>query len=582
LSGIVHPIWRHQDASMYLWQEGERYGIGNYRHEPLIVDPEEIRDQPKAELPFDEEMMAFGRREAERLLPALRGHDVTDRVYGMFSFTPDAQSLVGEVLAVRGLWLAEAVWVTHGAGVGRAVAELMLRGDCELDLRELDVNRFAPHVPARSYVRERGRQQYREVYDVIHPRQQIARPRNLRRVPWFDRQRELGAYFFESNGWERVQWYEANAALEPPPLGAERDGWNAREWSPICGKEHRATREGAGLFDMATFMKIDVAGPGALAALERISCSDLDRPVGRIVYALFLNEHGGIESDVTITRLERDRFLILASAASGPRDLAWVLRQTRDLDGVVVRDVSSAWCALGLWGPRAPSILAPLAECGLSEKAFPPYAARRIFIGGIPCLALRLSYVGEDGWELHVPTEYGGALWDTLWDAGRPYGLVAAGGTAMDSLRLERGFRALGTDLRAEFTPHEAGLGFAVSRKRTDYLGHTALSTRPPTHRLSCLLLSDPSVVLVGKEPILDPSGHSVIGYVSSANFGYTIGQSIALGYLPVELAEPGSLVEVEYFGVRTGATVVEEPLYDPRRKAYRSLDEVRVVATTD
>ncbi|MGH2559668.1 MAG: GcvT family protein [Thermomicrobiales bacterium] len=563
VDGIVQPIVRHQDASMYLWQEGERIGIGSYRHEPKLVSPAVIRDEPTAELPFDDEKMAFGRREAARLMPALRGHGVTDRVYGMFSFTPDAQSLIGEVASVRGLWLGEAIWVTHGAGAGRAIADLMLTGACDLDLREVDPNRFAPHVADRTFVEIRGAQNYREVYDVIHPRQQIERPRGLRRAPWYDRQREIGAHFFESNGWERAHWYEANVDLPRPVAGASRTGWSAVEWSPIAAAEHRATRERVSLFDLATFMKIEVSGPNALPALERLSCSDVDRPVGRVAYALLLNQSGGIESDLTITRLESDRFLILAGSASGPRDLAWIQRHTRDLDGVEIRDVTSAWCGLGLWGPEAPDILSALVDDDLAERAFPPYAARRIFVAGIPCLALRLSYVGEDGWEVHVPTEYGGALWDALWEAGRPRGLIAAGNAAMDSLRLERGFRALGTDLRAEFTPHEAGLSFAVTRRRDSYIGHAALAKRATRCHLSCLLLDDASVVLTANEPIL--ADGVVVGHVTSASFGYTIGRSIAYGYLPVELAQPGARLQIESFGVCHTAVVAAEPLYDRR-----------------
>lgn len=567
--GIVEPVWRHQDASMYLWQEGERYGVGTYRHEPVIIDPEALRDDvpAPADLPFDEALMAPGQREAERLVPALRGQGITDRLLGLFSFTPDAQSLVGEVDGVRGLWAAEAVWVTHGAGVGRAVAQLMLAGSCELDLRELDVNRFAPHMTARSYFRERGAQQYREVYDVIHPRQPIARPREVRRPPWFERQRALGAVCFESNGWERAQWYEANAALPLPALGAERSGWNARFWSPIAAAEHRATRERAGLFDLGTFQRIEVLGKGALAALERLSPSALDRPIGRVSYAVLLNDRGGIESDVTVTRLAADRFLILAGAAGGPRDLAWVCRHTRDLADVKVRDVTAGWCGLGLWGPRAPEIARALAEAedgtppDLSEAAFAPYTIRSLVVGGIPCLALRMSYAGEDGWELHTTTDYGGALWDAVWAAGQPYGLVAAGGTAMDSLRLERGFRALGSDLRGEHTPHEAGLGFTVSRKRGGFIGAAALATHEPAVRLRCLVLDDPEVVLTGKEPIVH--GDEAVGFVTSANFGYTVGASLALGYVPVAFAEPGTRLTVEYFGERIGATVAEEPLYE-------------------
>ena len=567
-SGVPRPIWRHQDAAMYLWQEGERYGIGSYRHDPRLVDPAAIRDDvpTPADLPFGEakDLMDFARKEAARLVPALRGHGLTDRIYGLFSFTPDAQSLIGET-AVRGLWLAEAVWVTHGPGAGRAVAELMLSGGCDLDLRDLDPNRFAPHATARSYVRSRSAQQYREIYDVIHPRQPIAAPRGLRRAPWYERQVSLGAEFAESNGWERVRWYGINAALPPPERGATRDAWGTRFWSPICGAEHLATRSGAGLFDLATFTRIEISGPGALAAMERLSCG-VDRPVGHVAYALLLNERGGIESDVTATRLAPDRFLILAGSGSGPRDLARIVRHTRDLLEVAVRDVSSAWCGLGLWGPRAAAILTPLVEHpeDLAPERFPPYRARSLDVAGIPCLALTLSFVGEQGWELHAPAEYGGALWDALWAAGAGHGLVAAGGVAMDSLRLERGFRVLGTDLRSDETPFAAGLGFAVGKGRTGYVGEAALrepGARRPDRCLACLVLDDPNTVPVGNEPILDGGGE-VVGFVTSANFGYTVGRSLALGYLPVALTEPGSRVAVEYFGRMVGATVAVEPVY--------------------
>jgi glycine cleavage system aminomethyltransferase T len=456
----------------------------------------------------------------------------------------------------------------------------MTSGASELDLRELDLNRFAAHAHARSYVHARGAQQYREIYDVIHPRQQIAFPRGLRRAPWFERQRELGAVFFESNGWERAQWHEVNADLPAPSRGAKRLGWNAREWSPTIGREHRAVRERAGLFDLATFTKIEVSGRGALAALHRVCATDLDRPIGRVTYALLLNERGGVESDLTVTRLAEDRFLMLTGSGSGPRDLARVRLLTRDCADVQISEVTSAWCGLGLWGPAAPEILAELTDADLSEAAFPPYTARRISVAGLPCLALRMSYVGEDGWEVHVPTEYGMALWEELWSAGRPRGLVAAGGGAMDSLRLERGFRALGTDLRGESTPREAGLGFAVSKRRTDFVGAAALAARPLASRLACLVLDDPSIVLVGKEPIL--AGDEVVGWVTSANFGYTVARSIAYGYLPRELAAPGQRLEVEYFGERHPGRVVREPLYQPGGEPKdQQFDERSLAAST-
>jgi glycine cleavage system aminomethyltransferase T/glycine/D-amino acid oxidase-like deaminating enzyme len=566
LQDLVYPIWRHQDHSMYLWQDGEQLGVGNYRHEPHLVPPEAIRnDVPSpAELPFEMSVMEPGIREAERLLPSLAGFEIAERVYGMFSFTPDAQSIVGEVAGARGLWTAIAVWVTHAAGTGKAVAQLMLTGACDLDLRELDVNRFAPHQAARSFVLARGDQQYREVYDIIHPKYQISSPRGLRRAPWHEHQRQLGAHFFESNGWERPQWFESNADLAVPERGTTRDRWSAIEWSPICAAEHVATRERAGIFDLSTFMRIEVTGAGAVNALEHISCSRIDRPVGRVTYSLLLNKRGGIETDVTIARLAEDRFMIMTGSASGPRDYGWIRRMARDLPDVSIADTTAGWCALGLWGPRANDILRTVVEGGLDASAVPPYAIRPLFVAGIPVLAVRMSYVDEDGLELHASTEYGAALWEAIWEAGRPHGMVAAGGAAMDTLRLEVGYRALGTDLRAEYSPDEAGLTFAVDPRRCNYIGAEALARRFPKKMLSCMTLEDGAVMPLGKEPVL--SGDDVVGYVSSAGFGYTVGSAIAYGYLPAEHAEPGTKLAIEYFGKRYCATVVEEPLQAPSR----------------
>ena len=585
----TEPLWRHQDFSMYLAQWDDRYVVGSYRHEPLIVDARDIDDSKvaPADLPFDDGVFEPGWREAQRIVPALRGAGQTDRVYGMFSFTPDANSLIGEVASVPGLFLAEAVWVTHGPGAGRLVADLMTTGDSDVDLREVDPNRFASHQQAAPYVRIRGAQNYREVYDVIHPRDQIAEPRGLRRSPFYDRQRELGAHFAESSGWERPLWFEANAGLPVPAVG-ERDDWGRRNWSPIATAEHVATRERAGLFDLSTFQKIEVSGPGALAALERLSCSVVDRPVGRVAYALFLNGRGGIESDLTIIRQADNRFLLLCGASSGPRDLAWVRRQTRGMDGVEVRDVTSAWCGLGLWGPEAHAILKPLVDHSLDVGDFPLFTSQEMDVAGTPAMLLRLSYVGEYGWEIHVPTEYGGALWDAVWESGRDRGLVACGGAAMDSLRLEKGYRALGTDLRAEYTPAEAGLGFAVGRRRTGYLGEDALRGDGQMgmrrdgqgERRLCTLTVDDGTVVIGKEPVLD--GDRVVGYVASAAYGPTAGASIVTAYLPSDLAEPGARLDVEWFGERHQATVAQEPLYDPEGAAMRTRGAERMMAVGD
>jgi glycine cleavage system aminomethyltransferase T len=503
--------------------------------------------------------MDSGFDEARRLVPCLRNAGIADSVYGMFSFTVDAQAVVGEVASASGLWTATAIWVTHSTGTARALAQQMVAGDCELDMRELDVNRFAPHHASPRYVHARGWSQYAEVYDIIHPKYQISTPRGLRRAPWYAQQVALGAHFFESNGWERPQWFEANADLPRPELGSLRDSWGSIEWSPIAGAEHLATRTHAGLFDLSTFMRIELSGPNALVALERLSCSKVDRPNGRVSYILLLDHHGGVESDVTVARTADDRFMIMTGSASGPRDLGWIENHLRDMTDVVVRDITPAWAAMGLWGPNALAILDQIVDAPICLEAHPPYSARWISIGSIPVLAIRMSYVGEEGFELHVSREFGSALCDLVWDAGKLLGLVAAGGAAMDSLRLERGFLSLGADLRAEFDPREAGLTFAIDKTRTDFIGAEALASSKPARKLATLLLDPDAPVPLGKEPIL--SGREVVGYVSSANFGFTIGRPIALGYLPVDLAAPGTELSIEYFAEPYTATVERTPL---------------------
>lgn len=560
---IVQPLWRHQDHSMYLWQDGDRMGVGNYRHDPVLVAASAIDNARRhpAELDFDPAPMDPGFDEAMRLVPGLRDAGITDRVYGMFSFTIDAQAVVGEVANATGLWTAMAIWVTHSTGTARALAQQMVHRDCELDMRELDVNRFAPHHGSPAYVHARGWSQYSEVYDIIHPKFQISKPRGLRRAPWYAQQVALGAHFFESNGWERPQWFEANATLPLPAAGTTRDDWGAIEWSPIAGAEHVATRTSAGLFDLSTFMRIELSGPRALAALEYLSCTILDRPVGRVTYSLLLDPHGGVESDVTIARMADDRFMIMSGSSSGPRDFGWIENHLRGFDSISVRDVTPAWAALGLFGPNALTILQSIADEPIRLDDHPRYSAEWISVGSIPVLAIRMSYVGEEGFELHTSTEYGSALWDLVWDAGRSHGMVAAGGAAMDSLRLEKGFLSLGTDLRAEYSPKEAGLAFTIDKSRAGYIGADAVATAQPARKLATLLLDPAAPVPLGKEPIL--VNVTVVGHVSSANFGFTVGQPIALGYLPIELASPGTELDIEYFGTLSPATVAQAPLLE-------------------
>lgn len=574
---VVHPILRHQDKSMYFRQTGDCYGIGSYRHEPLPVDPDAIpghRGGPEmpSVMSFTPEHFAAAHAAAVELLPPLRGVPLAYAINGIFSFTPDGFPLIGESMDVRGLWIAEAVWITHAGGVGKAVAEWMAEGTPTLDLHECDVNRFPPHARTRSYILARAVQQYREVYDVIHPLQQMEAPRRLRVSPFYRRLEEQGAVFVEAAGWERPQWLQANEPLLDRYAVPDRMGWEGRHWSPIQGAEHLATREAVALFDLTAFTKIEISGPGALSFLQRLCANQIDQPVGKVVYTALLSDRGGIVCDLTVTRLGVDRFLVLTGGGVGMHDLAWIRSHAPSDGSARVVDVTSMYCALGLWGPKARDVLRRVCDDGVSNEGFPYFSARALAIATLPALALRVSYVGELGWEIYVHSEYGLRLWDALWDAGRFVGMIALGAGAFDSLRLEKGYRLWGVDIQPEYDPFEAGLGFAVKLTKGDFLGRDALlriRQRGMTRKLCCLTLDDPAAVVMGKEPILD--GPRVLGYVTSANFGYVVGTGIAYGYLPLSHAGPGVKVDIQYFDRRYRATVSEEPLYDPKGLRLRS-----------
>jgi len=377
--------------------------------------------------------------------------------------------------------------------------------------------------------------------------------------------------------WERPNWYTPNedgagvasrAAME----ALRPRGWAGEHWSPAIAAEALATRRAAGLFDESSFAKIEIDGHGAVDFLQRLCDNDIDRPVGSIVYTQMLNRRGGIECDFTVTRLADDRFLIVTGTAFGNHDLGWI-RGHQPTDGsVLVRDVTSARACFGLWGPRARDILAPLTPDDVSNSAFPYMTAREISIGAVPVLALRVTYVGELGWELYPPTEYGAALWNSLWDSGREHGLVAAGYRAIDALRLEKGYRVWSSDITPEETPYEAGLGFAVALEKGDFIGHDALvaaKAAGPRKRLRCLLLDDPRSVALGNEP-LRVEGR-IVGRVTTGGYGFAVDRSIAYGYLPPEQAVIGTRGEVDVFGRWVGFEVTREPLWDPAGERIRS-----------
>ena len=575
---VVHPILRHQDSSLYFRQREDRYALGNYRHEPILFDPDDLRPfregepQPSVE-PFTPEDFEVAHAESVRLLPSLKDRvDTSTAINGMFSFTPDMGSIVGESADVHGFWICEAVWVTHAGGMGRMAAEWIAGGEPSMDLGEADANRFYPFMTTAPYVRARGAQQYREVYDIIHPLQQMSHPRELKLTPFYARHRSLGAEFFSGVGWERPQWFEANKVLTGAPWES-RTGWAAQNWSPAVGAEHIATRERVAMFDITPFAKFDVTGPDALSFLERLSANRIDRPVGTIVYTSMLTLSGGIRCDLTVTRKDEDRFRVVTGGGSGQHDRAWLLAHRRPDERVQLTVRTGSLFALGLWGPRARDVLQAVTDVDLSNEAFPYMTARYLNVGEVdPVWTQRISYAGELGWELYGQIAMGQRAWDALWEAGRQHGIVAGGGGAFDSLRLEKGYRLWGQDIHTEHDPFEAGLGFAVRMDEGEFQGRDALQRildEGSSEKLACLTLDDPTDVVMGKEPILHDG--RVVSYVTSAAYGYSIGRAIVYGYLPVELAVEGTPLEVEYFGDRLAATVAAEPLWDPKGERLRA-----------
>jgi glycine cleavage system aminomethyltransferase T/glycine/D-amino acid oxidase-like deaminating enzyme len=575
---VVHPILRHQDVSLYFRQQGDRYALGNYRHEPILFEPDDLRPyrggepQPSIE-PFTPEHFEVAYEESIRLLPPVKDTvDETTAINGMFSFTPDMGSIVGESADVRGFWICEAVWVTHGGGMGRMAAEWIAGGEPSMDMAEADANRFYPFMTTPPYVRSRGAQQYREVYDILHPLQQMARPRELKLTPFYARHGDLGAEFFSGAGWERPQWFEANHVLTGAPWES-RTGWAAQNWSPCVGAEHIATRERVAMFDITPFAKFDITGADALSFLERLSANRIDRPVGTIVYTSLLTSSGGIRCDLTITRKDEDRFRVVTGGGSGQHDRAWLLAQRRPGERVHLTVRTGSLFALGLWGPKARDVLQAITDVDVSNEAFPYMTARYLNVGEVdPVWTQRISYAGELGWELYGQIAMGQRAWDVLWEAGQKHGIVGAGGGAFDSLRLEKGYRLWGQDIHTEHDPFEAGLGFAVRMEKGEFQGREALQRkldRGLMAKLACITLDDPAAVVMGKEPIRHDG--RVVSYVTSAAYGYSIGCGIVYGYLPVDLAVEGTPVEVEYFGDRLAATVVAEPLWDPKGERLRA-----------
>ncbi len=577
LRGTTVPNVRDPDKLVYFRQDGDCLVLGGYERDPLAFPVDAIPESENPTVrPFDplrfESLLAGGCE----CVPALRETELVKRVNGLESFTPDGEFILGEAPDVRGFWAA-CGFCAHGVsgsgGVGKMIAEWIVEGEPILDLWHMDIRRFGAYTSSRRYISTRIHEVYSTYYDISYPLQERSSARKLRLSPVYHRLEELGAVFGEKAGWERPNWFAHNEALAAGQGWLQPYGWASRYWSPAIGAEHQATRERLAIFDETSFSKLEVLGSGAASYLQSITDNQMEQPVGAVTYTQMLNRHGGIECDLTVTRLAPDRFQIITGTAFGMHDLSWIRGQMPTDGSVYVNDVTSSRCCIGVWGPLARDLMQQVSEHDFSNAAFPYLTAQQVTIGDIPVLALRVTYVGELGWELYAPMEYGLKLWDTLWEAGQPLGMLAGGYRAIESLRLEKGYRYWSADIHSEYNPYEAGLGFAVKLKKGDFLGKDALErikVEGIKRKLCCLVIDDPRAVALSGEPLLSEDGERVFGRVTSGGYGYTVRQSIAYSYLPIDYATPGTQLLVQLFGIKYGATVMKEPLYDPKNERVK------------
>ncbi|MGZ4165251.1 MAG: GcvT family protein [Solirubrobacteraceae bacterium] len=561
------PTLRDPDLLVYYREEGAGLVMGGYERQsaPWFLD-EQLRDRIPEDFNgrlLEEDWPRFEEiaGNSSRRVPAMEDVRVTRLINGPEAFTPDNEFCLGET-DVRGLFVA-AGFCAHGlagaGGIGKVMAEWIVAGEPSLDVWEMDIRRFGPQYRSPRYTLARAREVYETYYDIRYPGHERQAGRPLRTSSVYAWHRDHGAAFGEKSGWERVNWYESNAAMGDERLRPR--GWAGRHWSPAIGAEAMATRTTAGLFDESSFAKLELAGPGAAQLLERLCDNRIPDEPGRIAYTQMLNRRGGIECDFTVTRVEDETFQIVTGTAFGNHDAAWIRRHLPHDGSVTLSDVTSRWSCFALWGPHAAQILAPLTPDPLD---FGYMRLREIAVGDVPVRALRVTFVGEMGWEIYCPTEYGAGLWRVLWEAGRPHGLVAGGYRAIDALRLEKGYRVWAADITPDETPLEAGLEFCVREDRS-FVGADAL--RAPERRLRCIVLEDARSVALGNEPVR--VGDDICGRVTTGGYGYAVQRSIAYAYLPVEHGV-GTEVRVDIFGRWVAGEVAAEPLYDPRGERLR------------
>jgi 4-methylaminobutanoate oxidase (formaldehyde-forming) len=525
------PVLRDTDGYIYVREEVGGLLMGGF--EP-VAKPWGMAGIPSdfkfSLLPEDWEHFRLLMEQAIVRIPALETAPVRRHVNGPESFTPDNRYMLGEAPELRGFFVAagfNSVGIASAAGAGKALAEWIVGGEPSMDLWDVDIRRFMPFQSNASYLYERTREVVGLLYAMHWPFRQPETARGVRASALHDRLATRGAVFGVVAGWERANWFATDGVGQGYLYTYDR-----QNWFPCAAGEHRAVREAVGLFDQSSLAKFRLQGPDAVAVLQRLCANDVDVPPGRIVYTQMLNGRGGIECDLTVTRLAENEYLVVTIAAAATHDADWIRRGLGEAR-VALTDVTSGFTVLGVMGPRSRALLSRLTPADLSSAAFPFGTSREIEIGFGLARATRITYVGELGWELYVPTEFAAGVYDELVAAGEAFGLRHAGYHAMDSLRMEKGYRSWGHDIGPEDTPLQAGLGFAVAFDKPGFVGREALlgqRGKPPARRLVSFTLDDPEPLLLGDEPIYRDG--LLVGRITSGAYGHTLGRGVGLGYV--------------------------------------------------
>ncbi len=559
------PAFRDPDGNYYAKPEPGALAIGGWEKQTKPVNPVEGFPWDCSRYLFESNMDRLEEilEPATNRFPILNELGVRDIVNGPIPISPDGEPVMGPVPGLDNFFAACAFTsgIAASGGAGKVMANWIMHGDPGLDLWAFDIRRFGPLHAGPRFLHDRALESYSKYYAVHWPGEELESARAVRRSPLYDTLKQQGAVFGSKFGWERANWFAYDGIPQEDVLGFDRP-----QQDITVGREHLAAREGAAMIDMTSFTKFEITGRKAADFLQHLCVANVGREPGRGVYTQLCNERGGIEADVTVIRREEDRYWLITGSANGVHDRLWIEKHMAGYHGVRLSDITSGYGVINLAGPKARKVLEKVTDDDVSNESFPFMAARNIRVGYAPVMAYRVTYIGELGWELYIPMEYMAHVYEALSEAGQAFGITNIGYRAIDSLRLEKRYLAWGADITPDFNPNEAGLQFLIDWNKGDFVGAQALAKIKENgvdQKLVCLALDDPLPVF-GGEAIT--SGGRVIGQTTSGNFGYSIGKSLVLGYLPTEELDQNTF-EVESFGQTSRASLVTGSAYDPERK---------------